>query len=684
MPTDVERRLLADLDDSQREAVTVAAAPLAILAPAGSGKTRVLTRRIAWQTATDAIEPSHVLALTFTRKAAGELRTRLGRLGVRDGLTAGTFHAVALGQLKAVHDHRGSSMPALLDRKARILAPLVGGRRGAQANLAIVEAAGEIEWAQARLVGPAAYAEAAIRAGREPSIPVERMADIYGKYQAEKRKRHVIDFDDLVRLCAQALETDTEFAATQRWRFRHFYVDEFQDVSRAQLRLLRAWLGERPDLCVVGDPDQAIYSFAGADPEYLNRFGDHFAGGTTVRLDVNYRSTPQIVRAARAVLPDGERAEVRSIGVHGPEPTITKYADADAEALGVVRTLRDTASQGAPWSSMAVLYRINAQSAGFEEALRRAGIPFRVRGDAAFLERNEVKVALDALHEIAGKAPAREFAEHLTDLVTDAADATEESRTHREAIAQLGREYLAVASGRGTVTEFLDFLRTSLRGNDDAGLGTDAVDLLTFHRAKGLEWDTVMVTGLEKGFVPISHAQGDRAALGEERRLLYVGLSRAQRGLHISWAARRDRGDRVSHRSPSPYLAEIERVVIGIPETPPDREVNRRGARAARATLRGMTDDDLAPDDLPLFDALVAWRLDAARAAGVPAYVIFDNKSLRAVAKARPGDTRQLLAVPGVGPVKLERYGAAVLEIVGNHATTEAGEAEVSSVEPAH
>ncbi len=667
MTSEPERRLLTDLDDSQRRAVTAAETPLAILAPAGSGKTRVLTRRIAWHSATEAIEPSHVLALTFTRKAAGELRARLRRLGVRDGLTAGTFHAVALGQLKAMHDHRGTAMPALLERKARLLAPLVGGKRGAQANLAIIEAAGEIEWAQARLVGPAAYAEHAIRAGRDPSIPVERMADIYAKYQAEKRKRHVIDFDDLVRLCAQALESDAEFVATQRWRFRHFFVDEFQDVSRAQLRLLRAWLGERDDVCVVGDPDQAIYSFAGADPDYLNRFADHFPGGSTVRLDVNYRSTPEIVAAARAVLPSGQRAAVRSIGHQGPAPTITTYADADAEARGVVEKLRAAAAQSQPWSSMAVLYRINAQSAGFEEALRRSGIPYRVRGDVAFLERNEVKVALDTLQDIAGKAPARDFAEHLTDLISDAADATEESRTHREAVAQLGREYLAVSSGRGTVPEFLDFLRTSLRGHDDAGLSSDAVDLLTFHRAKGLEWDTVFVTGLEKGLVPISHAQGDSAALAEERRLLYVGLSRAQRALHISWASRRDRGERVSHRSPSPYLAEIERAVTGAPEPPRDQAVNRRGARAARANLRGLTDDELTPLDRPLFDALVDWRRDAARAAGVPAFVIFDNKSLRAVASARPADDDQLLAVPGVGPVKLERYGPQVLEIVGRH-----------------
>ena len=589
---------------------------------------------------------------------------------MREGLTAGTFHAVALAQLRALHEHRGTSMPGLLDRKARILAPLIGVKRGPQLSLAITEVAGEIEWAQARLVGPAAYAEAATRVGRSPTMAVERVADVYRKYQDEKRKRHVIDFDDLVRLCAQALESDTEFAATQRWRFRHLFVDEFQDVSRAQLRLLRSWLGERDDLCVVGDPDQAIYSFAGADPGYLTRFGEHFPGGTTVRLDVNYRSTPEIVDAARAVLPPRERAVIQAVGGAGPAPTITKYADGDAEARGIAKALHDAFGHQQPWASMAVLYRVNAQSAAFEEALKRAGVPFRVRGDAAFLDRPEVKLALDSLEQLAATTPGRDLAEHLDDLVLDAADDSDDRRSHRDAVAQLGREYLSVTTGRGSVPGFLEFLRTSLRGQDDGGISADAVELLTFHRAKGLEWDTVFVAGLERGLVPISHAQGDSAALDEERRLLYVGLSRAQRALHVSWAARRDRGERVSTRTPSPYLAEIERAITGAPEPPRDADVNRRGARQAKAALGALADAELAPTDRPLFDALVTWRKDVARAAGVPAYVVFDNKSLRAVAGARPTSGEELLGVAGVGPVKLERYGAAILEIISDHRAT--------------
>jgi DNA helicase-2/ATP-dependent DNA helicase PcrA len=288
------------------------------------------------------------------------------------------------------------------------------------------------------------------------------------------------------------------------------------------------------------------------------------------------------------------------------------------------------------------------------------------------MDRPEVREALAALQKNAAAAPNRDFAEHLTDLVVDATEANDDERAHREAIVGLGHEYLAVANGRGTVVEFLEFLRAALRGQDDGGVADDAVELLTFHRAKGLEWDTVFVTGLERGLVPISHAHGDAEALDEERRLLYVGLSRAERALHVSWASERDRGGpRAASRTASPYLVEFERALSG--EEPPvetGRATNQRGARAARARLSAAADADLTPDDRRIFDALVAWRLDVSRAAAIPAFVVFDNKVLRSVAQSRPASSDDLLAVAGIGPAKLERYGAAVLEIVGRHATS--------------
>ena len=411
--------LLGDLDPSQRAAVTSDAAPLAILAGAGSGKTRVLTRRIAWQARTERIDPAHTLAVTFTRKAAGELSRRLGALEVR-GVTAGTIHSIALGQLRRHAAERGRTMPAVLERKARILGPLVGGR-GPSARMAAAEIASEIEWAKARLIGPDEYAAAVARAGRTPPRPATEVASIYKSYEREKRSRGVVDFDDLLWWCADALEQDTEFAAAQRWRIRHLFVDEFQDVSPAQLRLLRGWLGERSDLCVVGDPDQAIYTFAGADPSFLTDFARHFRGASSVRLECNYRSTPEVVAAGEALLADAGRSRParRAVRPNGIAPIVTIYDTDDDEAAGIAERLRAAHDSGVAWSDLAVLYRTNAQSARFEEALTRAAIPLKVRGDGRFLERPEVRAALEALRRAAKAEPGRSFADHIADLSPD-------------------------------------------------------------------------------------------------------------------------------------------------------------------------------------------------------------------------------------------------------------------------
>jgi DNA helicase-2/ATP-dependent DNA helicase PcrA len=432
--------LLDDLDESQRSAVTSAAAPLAILAGAGSGKTRVLTRRIAWMVREGRASAEHVLAVTFTRKAAGELVTRLGQLGVDRLVTAGTIHSIALAQLRKRSVDRGRSMPGILERKARVLVPLVGGR-GPEARLAAANLASEIEWAKARLVTADAYEAAAARAGHEPERGRAEVAALYERYEREKRKRHLVDFDDLLWWCADALEDDAEFAAAQRWRFRHLFVDEFQDVSPAQVRLVRGWLGDRPDLCVVGDPDQAIYAFTGADPSFLTGFARQFGGGAVARLGCNYRSTPEIVAVAEAVLADAGRPRPvrQAVREHGPVPTITGYDTDEAEADGVASRLRDAHSRGVSWSALAVLYRTNAQSATFEEALTRAGIPFRVRGAGRFLERPEVQASLDELKRSARDAPGRAFAEHLADLDAAASHAGEERRVHVDALARQAR-----------------------------------------------------------------------------------------------------------------------------------------------------------------------------------------------------------------------------------------------------
>ncbi len=678
--------LLRGLDPSQRDAVTSAHAPLAILAGAGSGKTRVLTRRIAWQAAAGAADPRHVLAVTFTRKAAGELRARLGRLGVQGEVTAGTFHAIALAQLRRRVEDAGRSMPTLLERKVRVLIPLVGGPRGREAALAAADVASEIEWAKARLVTPDRYAREAVAAGRHLPRPADELAEIFRAYEREKRRRGLVDFDDLIAGCADAFTRDPEFAAAQRWRFRHLFVDEFQDASPAQFRLLRAWLGDGHDLCVVGDGDQAIYGFAGADPTYLTRFTAHFTPehhprAGVVRLARNYRSTPQVVATAASVLgpPNRARPLAQAARSDGPAPTVRAFDDEEHEAREIARAARNAHETTGRWSRVAVLYRVNAQSVQFEEAFGRAGIPFRVRGGMRFLDRPEVQLALDELRTNARGAPARAFEEHLTDLAEEAAAQSEERREHADALVRLGREYLATDGGRGSVDGFLIFLQAALRNDDGESARDDAVELLTFHRAKGLEFDTVFVTGLERGLVPISYAKTPDA-LDEEQRLLYVALSRAERVLHVSWARRRAVGARVANRTASPWLARIERTLDRLAgrEPEPVTDPKRRIADARRAVsgAKGAAVDrphpsrDLDDADAPLYEALVEWRRRISKASGAPAYVVFHDTTLVAVAEAKPRTRHDLLALAGIGPVKAERYGDDVLALVAEHTPT--------------
>ena len=350
---------------------------------------------------------------------------------------------------------------------------------------------------------------------------------------------------------------------------------------------------------------------------------------------------------------------------------MTRYDSDRAEAAGVAAALRSTHSEGVPWSSLAVLYRTNAQSALFEEALTAAGIPFRVRGDARFLDRPEVRAALDALRRAARDAPERSIADHLTDVGQAARGGSSDRDQHHDALVRLGREYVDIEGAPGSVDGFLAYLSMALRGEQPIGEG-DAVELLTFHRAKGLEFHTVFVTGLERGYVPIAHADNP-AARAEERRLLYVALTRAEQVLRLSYAAQRVLGGRSVPRSPSPWLAVVDQNA----ERPKpkkargDRSVvpqlDEVRAQLARARPDGAT--TVVEADAGLFAALVEWRRNLARSSGVPAFVIFHDTTLRAVAASKPEDPDALLAVPGIGQVKAQRHGEAVLDLVRRHAS---------------
>ena len=478
----------------------------------------------------------HVLAVTFTRRAAGELVDRIDALGVDAAVTAGTFHALALAQLRRRATENRRELPRILDRKARVLGPLLRAS-GPQGTLAIADVATEIEWAKARMIPPERYAAAARAAERRlPRSPAE-LADLYARYEAEKRKRRWLDFDDLLGWCADAIEHDDDFAAAQRWRFRHLFVDEFQDATPLQLRLLRAWLGDRPDLCVVGDGAQAIYAFAGADASPLVDFARHFPGGRTVALAYNYRSTDAIVAVAEAALgpASGVERDAPARGAPGRparrDPRLRRRRRGSRRGrrrvLARVHRRRAVASHGraVPHQRAVVVVRSRAHppgravprhrraavrgAAGGARAARPTarGRPERAPGDRSR--------SISATSRPTSTKNRRRSDDRRRRRPTPAASqprraSDDELRTHRDALLRFGREYLAGEHGPGSVAGFVSWLDLATRGESSDERG---VDLVTFHRAKGLEWQVVFVTGLERGLVPISwatHAIGPR------------------------------------------------------------------------------------------------------------------------------------------------------------------------------
>ncbi len=678
-------RLLDGLDAAQREAVTTEAQPLAILAGAGSGMTRVLTRRIAHRCLTGSADPRHVLALTFTRRAAAELDGRLRTFGFRDLPAAGTFHALAYAQLRTHWSGAGMATPTLLDRKGRTLGRILGNTKRVTPS----DLAAEIEWARARMISPDAYPDAVHKVARITPVDPERIADWYRRYELEKRKRGLVDFDDLLLRCAEQIEGDPTFAAAQRWRFRHLFVDEYQDVNPLQERLLRAWLGDRPDLCVVGDPNQSIYGWNGADASFLLEFADQHPGSAVVELRDSYRSTPQILTVAATVLAAG-RTGVRALRAHrsdGPPPVVVGYqSDAD-EANGIARAVRDQHGPGRPWSAQAVLIRTNAQAAVIETAFRRAAIPYRVRGAHRFLDDPDVRdllTRLDRLREPLSTtladldaSAARQRAEVLgedpddptgstTDdgLRTELPDSAAARRvTAYEQVVRLGQELLTLDPAARS-DDFPGWLRTVLLDeNPESG---DAVTIASFHSAKGLEWPVVHLAGVEAGYVPISHAK-TAAARAEEQRLFYVAVTRASDVLRCSWAKTRTFSTDPVDRAPSPFLAwvrgavaDLERAEVAAPEP-------AAGLDRSRDELERHPAADPLAQSAAIGNALRTWRADQARKAAVRPTVILSERALDAIARARPGTDAELADLPGLGPLTRSRHGARLLAIVAEH-----------------
>jgi DNA helicase II / ATP-dependent DNA helicase PcrA len=519
---------------TQREAIESEEPLLCVVAGAGAGKTRVLTLRVARRVRDGSIEPDRTLVTTFSRKAADELRTRLYSLGV-SGVKAGTFHRTALGLLREHRELRGRPLPQLLPDRRRLLAEVTTG--DARRTRALD---GEIGWAKARLVSPEQYEAEARRHRRRSGLSAEQVADVFTRYEAERTRRRLLDFDDLIVSCADALAGDSEFADSIRWRTRHLFVDEMQDVNPAQFRLLTAMLADEPDLFVVGDPNQSVYGFNGADPTLLDRLPDILRGTAIIRLDENHRCTPQVVAVATAVLREGggfggsgEVVLPRTTRVDGPVPAIVSHASAEDEAVWVADRVKMSRTPGRPWSSIAVLTRTNAQLAVVQAALDKARVPNLVAG-----------ADLGPASDLRGEGDKR------------GADADGEAR-----------------------------------GRADNPTDRDRVVLTTFHRAKGLQWPTVLVLGLGAGLMPIASAQTP-AAIDEERRLLYVALTRSEEELWCSWFEGAGSGAR-TNGGPSPWLEAVQRTIIELEkEAAPTgaEEVARRVAELRRRLAEG-TDD---------------------------------------------------------------------------------------------
>jgi DNA helicase-2/ATP-dependent DNA helicase PcrA len=690
--TDPVAKVLAGLDDEQRAAVTAPSGRVCILAGAGTGKTRAITHRIAYRVLTGEIEARHVLAVTFTARAAAQLRSRLAELGV-GGVQARTFHAAALRQLRYFAERllNGRSLPDLIDSKARLVT-LAAVRVGLRTDrTGARDLAGEIEWAKSSLYEPGEYAAAATKAARETPHEPAKVAEVYAAYEVVKRAQGVIDFEDLLRAAVWGIEEHPD-VADQVWaQYRHFVVDEYQDVNPAQQRLLLAWLGRRDDLTVVGDASQTIYSFTGATSGYLVEVARGCRGGsagTLVRLVRDYRSTPQVVALANQVikLARGDQAQLRLelVGQRppGPEPIVRAYPDEPAEAAGVASRCAELIAAGTPAREIAVLFRTNAQSQAYEEALAEAAVPYVVQGAERFFERTEVRQAMAALRAATRTAPEdgslRQTVVAALEAVAWRPDEPPPGGAARErwqalaALVELTEEF----GDDRTLVEFGEEL--TRRAALQHAPTVDGVTLASLHSAKGLEWDAVFLVGLVEGVLPTTYAKTPDA-VEEERRLLYVGITRARQWLTLSYPTARAPGGR--QRRPSRFLPIAESSVeigpAGRRGAGRDPDGTRRRVIAAPCRVCGAALTDplerklgrcaTCPSNLDeeLLGRLREWRAAIAGTQSVPAYVVFTDATLTALAERRPTSVGQLVDIAGIGPRKLGLYGEAVLALVG-------------------
>lgn len=694
-----EERILAGLDEEQRTVATTLSGPLCVLAGAGTGKTRAITHRIAYGVHTGVYNPNRLLAVTFTARAAAEMRTRLRDLGVGT-VQARTFHAAALRQLQYFWPHAvGGQLPGLLEHKAQIIAEAARRLRLPTDRAAIRDLAAEIEWAKVSMLTPETYLLKAEDRGEPGGLDKVAVGRLFQAYEDVKADRNLIDFEDVLLITVGILQEDPRVAATVRDQYRHFVVDEYQDVSPLQQRMLDLWLGGREELCVVGDASQTIYSFTGATPRHLLDFPKRFPASNVVKLVRDYRSTPQVVGLANTLLSSrrsgglsadalwSKPLELVAQRPGGPAPEFLECSDDEAEAAAVAARIKALIANGTQASEIAVLFRTNGQSEAYEQALTSVGVGYQLRGGERFFARKEVRDAMLQLRAASRAAEDEKLGQLVRDILGNLGWLPEAPKTGgavRErweslsAIVALADELAVSRSTPEHTFTLIDFVaELQDRASAQHAPTVQGVTLASLHSAKGLEWDAVFLVGLSEGLMPISFADTPET-VDEERRLLYVGITRAREFLNFSWSTARTPGGR-ANRKPSRFLDGLRPGSVGGAPTGPRQTTARKSRKVAGPSVCRVCGKILntgaerkvgrCPDcppgyDEAVFDQLRQWRLAESTTAAVPAFVVFTDATLMAIAEAAPQDLGALAALPGVGPAKLERYGEAVLEIV--------------------
>ncbi|MDK8614482.1 ATP-dependent DNA helicase UvrD2 [Corynebacterium pseudodiphtheriticum] len=676
------------LDDDQRAAATAPRGPVAIIAGAGTGKTRTITYRIAHLIDHGFATTNSVLALTYTSRAAGEMRDRLASMNI-GGVQAMTFHAAARRQLRYFWPRiAGDVKWKLLDSAFPVVARAARSVTNAPSKDTIRDLLNEIEWAKSSLLGADGYAAYVDSIDRTPPLPAEQVAEVYRRYEQLKTSDEGmhLDFSDLLLHVAGAMENAPAVAEEFRQRYRTFVVDEYQDVTPLQQRVLEGWLGDRDDLTVVGDANQTIYSFTGATPQYLLDFSRHFPNAHVVKLQRDYRSTPQVTTLANQVIGAakgriaGTRLELQGMREPGPEPIFREFESDPAEAREIAGQILTLLDQGVPAKEIAVLYRINAQSAVLEQALADAGIAYQVRGGTSFFEN---RVIVDAMQQLIRAnlqndlppdpvAIARAALAPLGYSTQEPDGAQERERWQLlRALVDLVEDIVQLRN-----TDSLEVVLGELRRRaaDKQPPAVDSVTLVTLHAAKGLEWDAVFLAGLTEGLLPFRYAidAGDEQ-IEEERRLFYVGITRARKHLALSWAPARQEGGRAS-RKRTRFLDGL--VAQSTREEPSAARVRKtKKCRVCREALTtpgekvvGRHAECESPGNEDLFGQLRGWRARVAREEQVPAYIIFSDATLQAISEALPTTVDELYAISGIGQKKAELFGQDLLDIVRQYA----------------